>query len=142
MIDLNSTLLIQMINFIILIFILNAILYKPIMKVLETRKKRVDESKETIGSFDEVIAEKVANYEETLRQARAEAMSQREEIKNEGAEEGKKILADTRDEVTAMIQDFKAKVSAEKEDARRTLRERTQNIALEISEKVLGRSVQ
>ncbi len=131
-----------MINFLILIFVLNIILYKPIMKVIDARKKRVEESKETVGSFDDLIEQKVADYEETLRQARVDAMNQREEIKNEGAEAGKKILADTRDEVTAMIQDFKAKVAAEKEQARRTLQERTQEIAREISEKVLGRSVQ
>lgn len=142
MIDLNSTLLIQMINFLILIFVLNIILYKPIMKVIDARKKRVEESKETVGSFDDLIEQKVADYEETLRQARVDAMNQREEIKNEGVEAGKKILADTRDEVTAMIQDFKAKIAAEKEQARRTLQERTQEIAREISEKVLGRSVQ
>lgn len=131
-----------MINFLILIFVLNIILYKPIMKVIDARKKRVEESKETVGSFDDLIEQKVADYEETLRQARVDAMNQREEIKNEGVEAGKKILADTRDEVTAMIQDFKAKIAAEKEQARRTLQERTQEIAREISEKVLGRSVQ
>jgi len=131
-----------MINFVLLIFVLNAILYKPIMKVIDARKKRVDESKEKVGSFDDLIEQKVADYEETLRQARVDAMNQREEIKNEGVEAGKKILADTRDEVTAMIQDFRAKIAAEKEQARQTLQERTQEIAREISEKVLGRSVQ
>ncbi|MCK9273949.1 MAG: ATP synthase F0 subunit B [Syntrophales bacterium] len=142
MIDLNSTLLIQIINFIILIFILNAILYKPIMKVLETRKKRVDDSKTTVDSYDDLIARKMADYEETLRRVRAEALERREEIKNEGAEEGKRILAGARDEITKMIQDFKDKVSAEKEHARRTLKDQTHAIALEISEKVLGRKVQ
>jgi len=142
MIDLNSTLLIQMVNFLVLIFVLNVLLYKPIMKVIETRKKRVEGSKEAVDSLDEVVAQKVADYEDKLRQARTEAMNQREAVKSEGTEAGKKILGDARNEITGMVQEFKVKLSKEKDEARSILKDRTREIALEISEKVLGRGVQ
>ncbi len=142
MINLDITLLIQVLNFLVLMFILNIILYKPLMKVMDDRQKRIDDAHDEVRSLEETIKDKVAAYEAKLREARASAMEQREEIKNQGTEAAKGILGQARDEVSEMIQGFKTKVSAEKEAARQILQKQTEQIAQEISEKVLGRSVQ
>lgn len=142
MINLDNTLLIQIVNFLALVFLLNIVLYKPLMKTMDGRQKRIDNAHDEVTSLEETIEEKVAAYEQTLREARAKAMEQREEIKNQGTEAAKGILGQARDEVSEMIQGFKVKVSAEKEEARQILQKQTEQLAQEISEKVLGRSVQ
>ncbi len=142
MIEVDKTLLIQVVNFLVLMFVLNVILYKPIMKIMDSRQKRIDDANEEVRELDETVQEKVADYEERLRRARAEAMEQREAIKNEGTEKATEIIGQARAEVGEMIQGFKTKVAAEKEEARQVLHRQTRRIALEISEKVLGRSVQ
>ncbi|MBN2190552.1 MAG: ATP synthase F0 subunit B, partial [Candidatus Aureabacteria bacterium] len=48
MIDLNSTLLVQMVNFLLLILILNFLLYKPVFKIIEKRNKKIEESNEEV----------------------------------------------------------------------------------------------
>jgi F-type H+-transporting ATPase subunit b len=142
MIEVDKTLLIQIVNFLVLMFVLNIILYKPIMKIMDSRQKRIDDANEEVRELDETVQGKVADYEERLRRARAEAMEQREAIKNEGTEKATEIIGQARAEVGEMIQGFKTKVAAEKEEARQVLHRQTRRIALEISEKVLGRSVQ
>ncbi|OPL15948.1 MAG: hypothetical protein AVO39_06705 [delta proteobacterium MLS_D] len=142
MIEVDKTLLIQVVNFLVLMFVLNIILYKPIMKIMDSRQKRIDDANEEVRELDETVQGKVADYEEHLRRARAEAMEQREAIKNEGTEKATEIIGQARAEVGEMIQGFKTKVAAEKEEARQVLHRQTRHIALEISEKVLGRSVQ
>lgn len=142
MIEVDKTLLIQVVNFLVLMFVLNIILYKPIMKIMDSRQKRIDDANEEVRELDETVQRKVADYEERLRRARAEAMEQREAIKNEGTEKATEIIGQARAEVGEMIQGFKARVAAEKEEARQALRRQTRHLALEISEKVLGRSIQ
>jgi F-type H+-transporting ATPase subunit b len=42
MISLDRTILVQMANFIILVLVLNHLLYKPLLKILDERKEKID----------------------------------------------------------------------------------------------------
>ncbi|MBN2284083.1 MAG: ATP synthase F0 subunit B [Deltaproteobacteria bacterium] len=141
MIDLNYTLWIQMVNFLVLIFILYVLLYKPILNIIDKRESVIDESKERVRSLEQAAGDKMAQYDEQLRQARSEAAGQRDELKEEGSQTAKQIMQAARNEIAETISDLKAKMEREREEARAILREKTKDIALEISEKVLGRGV-
>ncbi|MDO9515858.1 MAG: ATP synthase F0 subunit B [Syntrophales bacterium] len=142
MVDVNSTVWIQMANFLALILILNFLLFRPVLKIIEKRNKKLEESQEEIASLDETIERKMAQYEERIRQARAEASVQRDAIKEEGTEQSKVIIGKVRDDLSKKLEDFKAQLQKETDAARDSLREQTRMIAAEISEKVLGRGVQ
>ncbi len=142
MVDVNSTVWIQMANFLALILILNFLLFRPVLKTIEKRNKKLEESQEEITSLDETIERKMAQYEERIRQARAEASIQRDAVKEEGTEQSKVIIGKVRDDLSKKLEDFKAQLQKETDAARDSLREQTRRIAAEISEKVLGRGVQ
>ncbi|MBA7565533.1 ATP synthase subunit b [subsurface metagenome] len=142
MVELNSTVWIQMANFLVLILILNFLLFRPVLKIIEKRNKRIEESKEGVRSLDETIERKMAQYEEKIRQARAEATVQRDKVKEEGAEQSKEMIGKVRGEISKKLEGFKAQLKKETDEARGSLREQTGTIAAEISEKVLGRGVQ
>ncbi len=141
MVELNYTVWIQMVNFILLIFILNFLLYKPVLKIIEKRNKKLEESDEEVKSLNETIERNMAEYEGKVRQARAEAVVQRDEIEEEGAEQGKVIIGKVRDEISEKLGDFKTKLQNETDKARGVLRDQTGTIATDISEKVLGRGI-
>ena len=103
MVELNSTVWIQMANFLLLIFILNFLLYKPVLKIIEKRNKKIEKSNEEVMSLNETVERNIAEYEEKIRQAKADAAAQRDEIKEEGTEQGKKITGKVRDEISKMI---------------------------------------
>ena len=142
MVELNSTLVIQMINFFLLIFLLNVFLYKPILKIIQKRNNLMNKSREETLSLHEAVDKKVAEYEEKLHQARMEAMNQRDQIKAEGVNAAAAIVEEAKNEVSTMVEGFRAKLEKEREEARTILRDRTKDIALEISEKILGRGMQ
>ena len=142
MVELNSTVWIQMANFLVLILILNFLLFKPVLKIIEARNKKLEESKGEVSSLDETIERKMAQYEERIRQARAEAALQRDAVTEEGTEQSKEIIGKVRDEISKKLEGFKAQLQKETDEARGSLREQTRTIAAEISEKVLGRGVQ
>ncbi|MBN2538864.1 MAG: ATP synthase F0 subunit B [Deltaproteobacteria bacterium] len=142
MVELNYTVWIQMANFLLLILILNFFLYKPVLKIFEKRNKKIEESKDEVRSLDETIDRKLAQYEEKIRQARAEAAVQRNVIKEEGTEQSKEIIGKVRDEISKKMEGFKATMQKEADEARGALRDQARTIAGDISEKVLGRGVQ
>ncbi|HRT63154.1 MAG TPA: ATP synthase F0 subunit B [Syntrophales bacterium] len=141
MVDINSTVFIQIVNFLALIFILNALLYKPILQIMERRKGILDAAEEEIRRLQETIDRKMAEYEAKIAQAKSEAMAQRNEIQKEGAEKGKEILDAARSEIQKMMDDFHVQLTREVESARTILRGHSEKISREIAEKVLGRSV-
>ena len=142
MVELNSTLFIQIVNFIFLIFILNQLLYKPIIRVVNERKQLVSDAQEEANRLGQSVEQKTAEYEEKLKYAQKESAVVREQLKNEGSEQAKAIMQEATREVAGIVDEFKGKIADEQEKARQVLRKKTQKIAAEISEKILGRTVQ
>lgn len=142
MVDINLTLFIQMANFLVLIVILNYLLYKPILAILDKRKQRLDESDDEIKRLNLTVEQKAAEYEEKLRQAKQGALDKKGEILKEAADSAKAIIDEKRSKIPAMLAEFQARVSQEVDGARQVLKGQSQKISAEIAEKVLGRSLQ
>lgn len=141
MVSLDYTILVQMVNFIILIFILNALLYKPILGIIDKRKQKMDESDSEIKRMNQTVEQKMAEYEEKVRLAKVDAMEQKNAIVKEGSDVAKGIIDAVRGEIPAMMEQFHAKMEKEVEEARAILHSQSQKISLDIAEKVLGRSI-
>ncbi|MFA6411966.1 MAG: ATP synthase F0 subunit B [Syntrophales bacterium] len=132
----------QMANFLLLIVILNYLLYKPILAILDKRKRRLDESEGEIKRLNETVEQKAAEYEEKLRLAKQDALGKKNEILKEAADSAKAIIDERRSKIPAMLAEFQGKVGQEVDAARRILKDQSQRISAEIAEKVLGRSLQ
>ena len=139
MVSLDYSLGIQIINFIVLIFILNRLLYKPILGMLDKRKQQFAESEAEIKRLQETVEQKMAAYEEKLRQAKATAIEQKKEIVRQGAETAKEINNAARAEIPGLMEQFQSRMEREIDTAKRTLAGQSQRLSVEIAEKVLGR---
>ncbi len=142
MISIDYTLGFQIINFLLLIFILNVLLYKPILGILDKREKRLAEADAEVKRLNGEIERKLAEYEEKARQARKEAAEQAKGSLREGSEEAKKIVDGAREEIAGLMDDFHRRMEGEIGEARRMLRSQSRTISLRIAEKVLGRAIQ
>lgn len=142
MVDINLTLFVQMANFLVLIVILNYLLYKPILAILDKRKRCLDESEGEIKRLNATVEQKAAEYEEKLRLAKQDALGKKNEILKEAADSAKAIIDERRSKIPAMLAEFQGKVGQEVDAARRILKDQSQKISAEIAEKVLGRSLQ
>ena len=142
MVNLDYTILIQMFNFLFLIFLLNIFLYKSILKIMGKRTQQLQDSDEEVKKLNQTIEEKMAAYEEKVRQARLEAIVQKNEIEQAGSEEGGKLIDEAKNKISQMIQELHRKIEKEMEEARNFLRKQSRNTSIEIAEKVLGRSIQ
>jgi len=141
-VSLDYSLGIQIVNFLLLIFILNLLLYKPILGMIDRRKRQLEESEGEIKRLQQSLEQKMAAYEEKLRQAKAAAVEQKNEIIGQGAEEAKTVIAVVRAELPVIMEHFHVQMAGEIAAARGILTDRSQKLSIEIAEKVLGRSLQ
>lgn len=142
MISIDYTLWVQMANFLILMFILNLLLYKPILGIIDKRKKQLQDTEEEIKRLNQSVEERMAAYEEKLRQAKMDAVVKKQEIIKEGAERAKSIIDAAKGEIPGMMEKFHGEMNREVDEARRTLTNQSKKISVEIAEKLLGRSLQ
>ncbi len=63
------------INFIVLLFLLNKIAYQPLLKVLDQRKKTIDESLKNAELIEQKLRETEEKEREILRKARFDAQN-------------------------------------------------------------------
>ena len=138
----DYTLLIQMGLFLSLMFVLNILLYKPILSIIERRKKQLEESENEIKLFNESVEKRVAEYEEKLKQAKIKGSELKKEIIQEGVNQAKNIIDVVRNEIPVISREFQQKMDKEVEKAKLILDSHSKELSLEIARKVLGRPVQ
>ena len=138
----DYTLLVQMVIFLALIFILNRLLFKPILSVIDRRKKQLDESENEIRLFNDSVEKRVAEYEDKLKQAKLKASEQKKEIIQEGVNQAKNIVDVVRNEIPAIAKEFQQKMDTEVQKAKAILDGHSKGLSLEIAQKILGRPVQ
>lgn len=138
----DYTIVIQIVTFLALIFILNFLLYKPIFSIVERRKKQLDELENEIKLFNESVDKRAAEYEEKLKQAKANALEIKKEIIKEGSDQAKNIIDTVRNEIPLVTQEFQQKIDKEVQAARHILNSQSRQLSIEIAQKVMGRQVQ
>lgn len=141
MINLDLAFVFQMVNFLVLVLILNVFLYKPIRQVLADRAEQISGAKAKAAEVDQDVQGKIALYEARLREVKAKAGEERAAmIKEAQAEEGA-LVGKARSEASETLTAIKNRVAQEATDAKVLLREQARSLSLEICEKVLGRSL-
>lgn len=135
----DGTLFIHIALILLMVFVLNATLFKPINRILEERERRtrgqLDEARETMRR----VEEKMSAYERSLREARAEGYRMMEQMRVEAMRERQERLNAVRDEIERSVSVEKEKVRVQAEAARTTLETDAVRIASEIGSHILHR---
>ena len=70
MIKLDWTLFLQFVNFMVLMVVLNALLFKPLRAALQARREAIEASQAKVQDIDEQVQAQIARYEVQLQEAR------------------------------------------------------------------------
>lgn len=97
----------QAVNFLLLLFILKKFLYKPILKVLEERKKKIEESLRN----SEAIEKKLQETEQQSEKIIAKALQQAQKILDETKEAAAQMMEGAKETSTEIISDANVKAS-------------------------------
>ena len=140
-INLNMTLVLQVVNFLILIVLLQRFLYKPLTQFLATRADGIKRSLEEAKAAREAAAKAQQEYEARIAATRREAAALREAAVREVEEERQRLLKASRDEAARLVTEAKAQIGQEVKRAKAELREEVVGLSLGVAERLIGRSL-
>ena len=141
MIDIDWTLFAQILNFLVLVFLLNMVLFRPIRKILLERKARLAGFEEDITGLADNRLGVLGKVDEELVQARREGLGLRETLRQEGSQAESSLLEQVKKEVDAQWTKVEAKIKKDVGKAREALQAQTQDFAMALATKILGRKL-
>lgn len=137
----DGSFLFAFISILLLIFILNATLFRPINKVLEDREKMTGgashEAKDLIKEYDK----KVMQYEDGIRNARHEAYQYAEAQRREALADRQDLISQAKADVAAQIEAAKQEIANQTATARAGLEKEAMAMAAKVSTSILHRPV-
>ncbi len=140
MIELNISFFVQLINFFLVLLLLNLILYKPIRGMLKKRAEIMSQKVEDVEAFNVRADDKLKSYEQELEKARMQAQEIRQSKKEEGFSTEKDIVQSASQEATSILQSAREKAKTEKESALTALKKQVDKFAGRAAEKILGKA--
>jgi F-type H+-transporting ATPase subunit b len=137
MIDLDYTFFVQLVNFLIILTVLNLILFRPIRGII---KKRAEVMSEKLGSIEDFAAKaeaKLESYKTALSGARVDAQQMRMSLKAEGVAVESSVLAEAGAEAAGKVAAARQEIDGQKQAALKALRAEVATHAKNVVGKVL-----
>jgi len=125
--------------FVLLMFPANALLFKPIFRVLDEREKRTNGTRQRAEKIMRDAEETLANYERAVRDVRDEAERDRKSNVATARTENASVTAEARSQAQAEAERAGRELAAALEESRVVMREQAESIAAEAAARVLGR---
>jgi F-type H+-transporting ATPase subunit b len=140
-IEVNATLLIQVVNFLLLLAVLYRFLFKPLMGALEGRSAAIRQQLAEAQAAREEAQRQLAAFDARLREAQAEAQQVRERALREAAQLSERLTAEARAEAARVVETAQAQVAQEVRRARTELRAEVGTLATEVAERLIRKSL-
>lgn len=141
MVELNGTLLAQFLNFFILVAILAKFAYKPMLKVLEDRKHKIESDLDGAQQAREAAETMKADYQAQIRNAHAEAQAIIDKAIKQADKEAQVQLAAVREQITREKEVAQAEIANEREAAIREMRNEVVMLSMAVAEKLLKKNI-
>lgn len=141
MISIDKSLVLQIVNFVFLIWILNIVLYKPIRRMLLQRKEKISGLEKSIHTSLRDAKEKDDSLAAGVKAAMEMGLKEKEALLNSAAEDEKRILAAIQKKAEARLATVRRQIEKDAENARIALQAEVDSFAEAIGERLLGRSV-
>jgi F-type H+-transporting ATPase subunit b len=141
MIELNWTLFVQIFNFLLLVYLLNLVLFRPLRQGLKARQAQITSFEGDITQLSESEQGMLTQVQENLTDARRHGLSQREGLRQEGSQAEASLLEKVKQEVDAEWAKVEKKIKEDVAKARKTLQAQAQDFAQALAAKIIGREL-
>lgn len=137
----DGSLVFILVLFLILVFVLNRILFRPIGRVLDERQTLTEGATHEARAAKRSYETRLAGYEAAIRQARAESYKRSEQERAAAVEERRRLIDEAKLQAHEQIDRAKEEIGRQVVQARAALESESRQIAERISRTVLGRTV-
>ncbi len=141
MIELNGTILIQLVNFFIMIFFLNHFLFKPILKVVEKRNNTMRSLNSDDAKFRKNADRAMREYDSKMLELKKETANILLSARRRADKEQDEMINGAREKFKQEMETAKEEIKRHSDRALEELRGDVKGISRDIAEKILGRGV-
>ena len=141
MITIDITVIIQIINILLLIFVMNAVLYRPVRTALTKRKEKIAELTTAIETFKKNAELRKEEISRKLNDARSRAKEEIDKAKGVAQASTAESLAQVRQEATDNKNTQLSEIKKHFAEAQQQLSSQIETFASEMAAKILGRSI-
>jgi F-type H+-transporting ATPase subunit b len=141
MIAIDWTLYAQIINFLLLVFLLNVVLFRPIRNAIRDRQAKLLAQEAEINLLMDQGRSLEDEIKEKLAAARRDGAGARENLKQEGAQAEASLLEEVKHQVDVEWATVEKKIKADMAKARQSLKKEAQTFAQLLATKILGREL-
>jgi F-type H+-transporting ATPase subunit b len=137
----DGTLVLHVLIILLMVYVLNATLYKPINQILAAREKRTKGRLSEAQEIMQSVTDKTSDYERSLRQARSEAYAFAEAKRAEALKERQQKLNEMRAQLVQSVATEKETIEQQAAEARASLEVESRRLAVEIGSRILRRPI-
>lgn len=136
-----GTVLIHLVMFLAMVGILNALLFKPLLRVMDERESRVSGNRSAAEHATHDLEAMKNSYLEKLEQVRKQASAEKDALKKIAEAEEEKIVRAAREQAGNLVSSLRERIAAEYQGARDQLATQSQDMGRQIAARILGRSI-
>jgi F-type H+-transporting ATPase subunit b len=141
LLDIDGTLFLQFGLFLLTMYLLTQLLWKPYLRVRGERSTRIDGYKEEARRHDADAATRLAKVEAELGQARRAGSAERTRVRTSAQVREQEIIKAAQEAAQKTIVEARTRVETALAGERRSLATRAELLGKQAAEKVLGRKV-
>lgn len=141
MISINATLIVQIINLLVLIWILNRLMYRPIKRIAAERQAKVDEGLQQAAQIADASQKAEAAYLQDRTQGRGHVRDQLDDQRRQADTKVKEILKEAQDQAKGQQAKMLQNVEQQLQEARGDIKTEAEKVARSMAQTVLGREV-
>ncbi len=137
MVDLNITMLWEVVNFLVLMYLLKRFLYKPVTEMLDSRRQKIKGDLEQARRQKEEAHRLKEQHQRELNEARQKAQQIIDEAEDRGEERAQEIIAEAQDEAERIKERNLAEIEQARQEAADELRREVASISMMVASKFL-----
>lgn len=139
LISINETLIVQLISFLIFLFIINRVMFRPLQSSMAERNIYVTDLTQEISKNESEISQILKELQSRETAVRQEANTLQAAIEEEGAREADGIFDRTQQEISDLMKKTDDDIREKIEAAKRHVADEAETLALSVMEKLLDR---
>ena len=140
-INLDKSLLIQAVNFGLLLIVLIKLLYRPLLGMMDERTQAIRKSLEEAQAARAEAQREREEHASKIQAAYAEAQAIRATALQEAAEEQRRLVEAARAEAGRLVEAAKAELGQDVRRARQELRQEVSDLAISVAEQLIRKSL-
>jgi F-type H+-transporting ATPase subunit b len=140
--DLDRTLVLQMVLFMLLVVVLKPLLFDPVLRVFEQREQRTEGARAEARAMQERAGDLLREYDREVDGMRQTAAEERDRLRHETSRLEADILRKARDDSNRILEEGRKRIQDEVRSLETELLSRTSELATEITSSILGRRAQ